>query len=93
MTAAQEPASETPETKPKKSLGFFSADALKKLFGFGGYRPNLRTAPNALGPERGTAEEALGATLFERFGPSSKPRARANTRAWALCSAFVRRRV
>lgn len=69
MTAAQEPASETPETKSKKSLGFFGADALKKLFGFGGYRPNLRTAPNALGPERGTAEEALGATLFERFGP------------------------
>ena len=69
MTAAQEPASETPETKSKKSLGFFSADALKKLFGFGGYRPNLRTALNALGPERGTAEEALGATLFERFGP------------------------
>ena len=69
MTASQEPLSETPETTPKKGLGFFGADALKKLFGFGGYRPNLRTAPNALGPERGKAEEALGATLFERFGP------------------------
>ena len=31
MTAAQEPASETPETKSKKSLGFFGADALFKL--------------------------------------------------------------
>ena len=69
MTASQEPLSETPETTPKKGLGFFGADTLKKLFGFGGYRPNLRTASNALGPERGVAKEALGATLFERFGP------------------------
>ena len=67
MTASQEPLSETPETTPKKGRGFFGADALKKLFGFGGYRPNLRTAANVLGPERGVAKEALGATLFERF--------------------------
>ena len=69
MTAAQEPASETPETKSKKSLGFFGADTLKKLFGFGGYLPNLPTASNVLGHERGVAKEDLRATLFERFGP------------------------
>ena len=52
-----------------KNRSLFGADALKKLFGFGRFRPNLSTAENALGPERGRAEESLGATLFERFGP------------------------
>ena len=69
MTALHDTARPAPEGASKKPGSFFGADALKRLFGFGRFRPNLRTAENALGPERGTAMDALGATLFERFGP------------------------
>ena len=69
MTALHDTARPAPETAPKRKPSFFGADALKRLLGFGRFRPNLRTAENALGPERGTAKDALGATLFERFGP------------------------
>lgn len=66
MTAANEPEAKASGVKDRRPFG---EDFLAKLFGFSRFRPNLRTAANTLGPERGTAEEALGATLFERFGP------------------------